>query len=66
MSYAWRTGSHNTDHSKSDSATSATRVSMTCMFGLGMTYLIAMSVTFTRYGEVMDDAWKSRLASMVE
>ncbi|KAL1730274.1 hypothetical protein EV714DRAFT_284302 [Schizophyllum commune] len=66
MSYAWRTGSHNTDHSKSDSATSATRVSMTCMFGLGMTYLIAMSVTFTRYGEVMDDAWKSRLTSMVE
>ncbi|KAI5835644.1 hypothetical protein K523DRAFT_377783 [Schizophyllum commune Tattone D] len=66
MSYAWRTGSHNTDRSTSDSATSATRVSMTCMFGLGMAYLIAMSVTFARYGEVMDEAWKARVTSMVQ
>ncbi|KAI5900167.1 uncharacterized protein SCHCODRAFT_02525771 [Schizophyllum commune H4-8] len=66
MSYAWRTGSHDTDRSKSDSATSATRISMACMFGLGMAYLIAMSVTFTRYGEGMDNAWKARLTSMVQ
>ena len=63
MAFVWRTGTLEdaiqtpiiSHHSL------APRIIVTCLFSLGLVYLIFIRNTFQRYGSAMDRAWRTRV-----
>ncbi|KZV76568.1 hypothetical protein PENSPDRAFT_747459 [Peniophora sp. CONT] len=64
MSYVWRSNSVTDPASRTTSvrASLATRIAVTCVLGIGILYFFAMLNTLRRYGEVMDETWKRKMA----
>ncbi|KIM41592.1 hypothetical protein M413DRAFT_27906 [Hebeloma cylindrosporum] len=63
MSFIWRTSAQdaNPPADLSESGLLAVRIVITVVLGIGMLYGWLILSTFSRYGEVMDRAWKSRI-----
>ena len=63
MAFVWRTGTIE-DASQTPLISHdalAPRIIVTCLFSLGLIYLIFIRVTFQRYGSTMDRAWRTRV-----
>ena len=63
MAFVWRTGTIE-DASQSPIVSRdalAPRIIVTCLFSLGLVYLIFIRITFQRYGSAMDRAWRTRV-----
>ena len=63
MAFVWRTGTIE-DASQTPLISHdalAPRIIVTCLFSLGLVYLIFIRVTFQRYGSTMDRAWRTRV-----
>ena len=63
MAFVWRTGTIE-DASQTPIISHdalAPRIIVTCLFSLGLVYLIFIRITFQRYGSAMDRAWRSRV-----
>ena len=63
MAFVWRTGTVE-DASQSPIVSHdalAPRIIVTCLFSLGLVYLIFIRITFRRYGSAMDRAWRTRV-----
>jgi hypothetical protein len=63
MAFVWRTGtiedaSNQTPIISHDAL--APRIIVTCLFSLGLVYLIFIRITFQKYGSAMDRAWRTR------
>ena len=63
MAFVWRTGTiedvSQTPIISHDAL--APRIIVSCLFSLGLIYLIFIRITFKRYGPVMDRAWRTRV-----
>ena len=68
MSFVWRTSAQvtNPPSNLSKEALLAVRIVITVVLGLGMLYGWLILSTFSRYGEVMDKAWKQRIDGWLE
>ena len=63
MAFVWRTGTIE-DASQTSLISHdalAPRIIVTCLFSLGLVYLIFIRITFQRYGSAMDRAWRTRV-----
>ena len=63
MAFVWRTGTIE-DASQTPLISHdvlAPRIIVTCLFSLGLVYLIFIRITFQRYGSAMDRAWRTRV-----
>ena len=63
MAFVWRTGTIE-DASQTPIISHdalAPRIIVTCLFSLGLVYLIFIRLTFQRYGSGMDRAWRARV-----
>ena len=63
MAFVWRTGTIE-DASQTPLISHdalAPRIIVTCLFSLGLVYLIFIRFTFQRYGSTMDRAWRTRV-----
>ena len=63
MAFVWRTGTIE-DASQTPMISHdalAPRIIVTCVFSLGLVYLIFIRITFQRYGSAMDRAWRTRV-----
>ena len=63
MAFVWRTGTIE-DASQTPIVSHdalAPRIIVTCLFSLGLVYLIFIRITFQRYGSAMDRAWRTRV-----
>ena len=63
MAFVWRTGTIE-DASQTPIISHdalAPRIIVTCLFSLGLVYLIFIRITFQKYGSSMDRAWRSRV-----
>ena len=64
MAFVWRTGTLE-DASQTPTIIShdalAPRIIVTCLFSLGLVYLIFIRITFQKYGSAMDRAWRTRV-----
>jgi hypothetical protein len=63
MAFVWRTGTIE-DASQTPIISHdalAPRIIVTCLFTLGLVYLIFIRITFQRYGSAMDRAWRTRV-----
>ncbi|KAH6916441.1 hypothetical protein BKA70DRAFT_1092833, partial [Coprinopsis sp. MPI-PUGE-AT-0042] len=66
MAFVWRTSTHGVDRGPlSDQGLLAVRVGVTVLLGLGMLYGALVLLTFRRYGDVMDLAWKQRVKTWI-
>jgi hypothetical protein len=63
MAFVWRTGpiEDASQTPKISHDTLAPRIIVTCLFSLGLVYLILIRITFQRYGSAMDRAWRTRV-----
>lgn len=64
MAFVWRTGTTIEDASQTPIISHdalAPRIIVTCLFCLGLVYLIFIRITFQRYGSTMDRAWRTRV-----
>lgn len=63
MAFVWRTGTiedaSQTPIFSHDAL--APRIIVTCLFSLGLVYLIFIRITFQKYGSAMDRAWRTRV-----
>ncbi|KAG6830520.1 hypothetical protein H0H87_007818 [Tephrocybe sp. NHM501043] len=67
MSFVWRTGtSHDTILEVTPLTALGPRIGVTFVFTLGLVYLALVISEFRRYGDVMDKAWKRRIAEWGE
>ena len=64
MTFIWRTGTIE-DTRQTPIVTShealAPRIVVTCVFSLGLIYLVLIHSTFRRYGTAMDRSWRTRV-----
>jgi hypothetical protein len=63
MAFVWRTGTIE-DASQTPIISHdalAPRIIVTCLFSLGLIYLLFIRITFRRYGSAMDRAWRTRV-----
>ena len=64
MAFVWRTGTTIEDASQTPIISHdalAPRIIVTCLFSLGLVYLLFIRITFQRYGSAMDRAWRTRV-----
>lgn len=67
MAYVWRTGSnHDSVVQLSPTMALGPRLVVTGLFALGMLYFGLIIYTLRRYGDIMDEKWKKRVASWVK
>lgn len=64
MAFVWRTGTVDaiTSSMLSQETALGPRVAISAVLGLGVLYFLLILNTFRRYGDVMDKAWRARVA----
>jgi len=66
--FVWRLGTVDEAEPPYQSFTSVLvpRIIISLVFVLGLVYFVLVAVTFTKYGQQMEDAWAMRVAAWVE
>lgn len=66
MSFIWLTGSSNDPITLSPQTSLGPRLVITTAFVIGLLYFFLITITFSRYGDAMDRAWKNRVLGWAE